>query len=295
MWPSPDYPAPEQHVGRQRRDPVAHLVASRSARRPARSASSTSGSHQRWKVSTTTPDLLDGCCSARSSACAERRDDAPVGGEDRVHRLDAEPHAALARVRDQPRDRRPRRGRGPPARSRSPPAARRHQHEHGCPERGGLVDGARLSSRRRLVGPVVGGGEEAAAAQRRHPQPGVGVPARPPSRARPRRPARATGRPPGSPAADAAVDRLGHRPLAVVRWLRESRASRGHRGRGLTRAGRSARHVDTPPSSPPRDLEQSASGAAASSGSGSSRPVGQREHLARGARRCAPTAGRRPW
>ena len=112
-------------------------------RSPARAiCSSTPGSHQTWKVSTTTPTASTGSGSAMSRAWRQRGDDAAVGGEDRVHRLDGEPDADVERVRDQRLDR----GGGSVTGGAQVAVAGRqtagHEHQARGAERGGLVERA---------------------------------------------------------------------------------------------------------------------------------------------------------
>ena len=166
-------------------------------RAPARATwSSTPGSHHRWKVSTTTPTCSTGNCSAMSRAWREGRDDATVGGEDRVHRLDPEPHAAGAGLRGQLGD-----GVGGAVAGGGQVAvaggqAAGHQHQDRGAEGRGLVERPQVVVVRLPSGRRVGDGEEAAPADRRDPEPCVAQPGRRRSPARPRRPVPATRRSP---------------------------------------------------------------------------------------------------
>ena len=191
-------PAREQHVGRERRDPVADLVAGDAG--PARAICGSCGSHQTWKVSTTTPtagrELLgdvERLSERRDHRRGRRRTSGAAARSPARHRprrrrrqlADGVPHPlpGAGQVRSTRRAGRRRRAR---ARRRS--RARRGRH------RRGLVDGPAVVVERGPAAGALGRGEESAAAEARHPQPGVGQASRPPRRGRPRRPVRATAR-----------------------------------------------------------------------------------------------------
>ena len=179
--PVAHHPPREQGVGRERGDPVADLVA-RDPTAPACPAD--------LVVELRVPPDVEGVDDDADGRGGEllgdverlpqRRDHAPVGGVDRVHRLDRQHDPGGGGVVDERADgvagAGPGTGEVPVARQ---PA--RDEHQHGRrpgsarrAERRGLLDGPAVLGERGPAARVVGRGEEPAAAQRRHPQPGVG-------------------------------------------------------------------------------------------------------------------------
>ena len=208
-------------------------------RSPARATwSRTPGSHQRWKVSTTTPDRLDRELLGDVEGLAQRRDDAAVGREDRVHRLDAEPDAGGERGGHQLADRL---GGAVPGRDQVTVAlgqAAGDQYQGGRPECRGTPRSPGGSRRGRGPGP-------SASTTVKNPPRQTEETRRPASRSQVTavsRPTSATGSRQTpmleSPAArqPSIASRRSH--AAVVRWLSESRARRGSPGAGVADPGR---------------------------------------------------------
>ena len=166
------HPAGQQRVRRERRDPLADLV----ARDPAGGAGDLLldlGFPPDVEGVDHDPDRLGRQRLGDVERLPQGGHDTAVGGEDRVHRLDGQAYADVERVRHQRLDRRGR------SRARCREVAvvagkpARHQHQARRTELRRLVERAPVVVVAFAAGLRVGGGEEAAPADRRDPQPRV--------------------------------------------------------------------------------------------------------------------------
>ena len=166
-----DVAAAEQGVGREGQDPVADLVADDPVARPG-----DVGQQRRVPPDVVgvddDADRVGRELGGQVERLAEPADHAPVGGEDRVQRLDAEPDPVVLRDRDELGDRVGDQAPGQPDVAAAGNQAAGDEDERIGAERGRLGDRGLVVGDRGRAGDRVGVGEEAAPAQAGDRQPG---------------------------------------------------------------------------------------------------------------------------